>query len=97
MYRGHIRLCRGTSFGSPMRPRGRASPLSESSAAECTVWSVSSTAWRAAHEMAYLFDDPILLDGSLYRSLTGSPHPATPYEEGVRRTLEWFRSHRTRA
>ena len=52
---------------------------------------------RAAHEMAYLFDDPILLDGSLYRSLTGSPHPATPYEEGVRRTMEWFRSHRTRA
>src|SRR5712691_4061052 len=52
---------------------------------------------RAAHEMAYLFDDPILLDGSLYRSLTGSPHPATPYEEGVPRTLEWFRTHRTRA
>jgi len=52
---------------------------------------------RAAYEMAYLFDDPILLDGSLYRSLTGSPHPATPYEEGVRRTMEWFRSHRTRA
>src|SRR2546426_1137893 len=52
---------------------------------------------RAAHEMAYLFDDPVLLDGLLYRSLTGSPHPATPYEEGVRRTMEWFRSHRTRA
>jgi len=52
---------------------------------------------RAAYEMAYLFDDPILLDGSLYRSLTGSQHPATPYEEGVRRTLEWFRSHRTTA
>src|SRR3989454_794362 len=52
---------------------------------------------RAAYEMAYLFDDPILLDGSLYRSLTGRPHPATPYEEGVPRTLEWFRTHRTRA
>jgi nucleoside-diphosphate-sugar epimerase len=49
---------------------------------------------RAAYEMAYLFDDPILLDGSLYRSLTGSRHPATPYEEGVRRTVDWFRSHR---
>jgi nucleoside-diphosphate-sugar epimerase len=49
---------------------------------------------RAAYEMAYLFDDPILLDGSLYRSLTGGRHPATPYEEGVRRTVEWFRSHR---
>jgi nucleoside-diphosphate-sugar epimerase len=52
---------------------------------------------RAAYEMAYLFDDPILLDGSLYGSLTDSPHPATPYEEGVRRTLEWFRTHRTTA
>lgn len=50
---------------------------------------------RAAYEMTYLFDDPILLDGSLYRSLTGSPHPATPYEEGVRRTVDWFRTHRT--
>jgi nucleoside-diphosphate-sugar epimerase len=50
---------------------------------------------RSAYEMAYLFDDPVLLDGSLYRSLTGTPHPATPYEEGVRRTMEWFRSHRT--
>jgi len=49
---------------------------------------------RAAYEMAYLFDDPVLLDGSLYRSLTGTPPPATPYEEGVRRTVEWFRSHR---
>ncbi len=49
---------------------------------------------RSAYEMAYLFGDPVLLDGSFYRSLTGSPHPATPYEEGVRRTMEWFRTHR---
>src|SRR5439155_487724 len=38
---------------------------------------------RSAYEMAYLFDDPVLLDGSLYRSVTGGPHPATPYEEGI--------------
>jgi nucleoside-diphosphate-sugar epimerase len=50
---------------------------------------------RSAYEMAYLFDDPVLLDGSLYRSLTGNPYPATPYEDGVRRTMDWFRSHRT--
>jgi len=50
---------------------------------------------RSAYEMAYLFDDPVLLDGSLYRKLTGSPYPATSYEEGVRRTMDWFRSHRT--
>jgi hypothetical protein len=49
---------------------------------------------RAAYEMSYLYDDPILLEGSLYRTLTGSPHPATPYEEGVPRTVEWLRTHR---
>src|SRR5437867_7774756 len=49
---------------------------------------------RAAYEVAYLFDDPILLDGTLYRSLTGGPHPSTPYEVGVPRTLDWFRTHR---
>jgi len=50
---------------------------------------------RSAYEMAYLFDDPVLLDGSLYRKLTGSPYTANQYEEGVRRTMDWFRSHRT--
>src|SRR2546430_2242851 len=30
-------------------------------------------------------------------ALTGSRSPATPYEDGVPRTLEWFRSHRTTA
>lgn len=49
---------------------------------------------RSAYEMAYLFDDPLLLDGSRYRSLLGKPYPTTPYDEGVRRTMEWFRSHR---
>jgi nucleoside-diphosphate-sugar epimerase len=49
---------------------------------------------RSSYEMAYLYDDPILLDGTLYRSLTGSPPPATPYEEGIPRTVEWFRTHR---
>jgi nucleoside-diphosphate-sugar epimerase len=51
---------------------------------------------RSAYEMAYLFDDPVLLDGTLYRSLTGSPHPATPYEDGVRRAMDWYRTHRAR-
>lgn len=54
-----------------------------------------NTLARSAYEMAYLFDDPILLDGSLYRSLTGGPYPATPYEDGIPRTMDWFRSHRT--
>ncbi len=52
---------------------------------------------RATVEMLYLFEEPLLLDGSLYRSLTDSPPPGTPYEEGVRRTLEWHRTHRANA
>ncbi len=49
---------------------------------------------RSALEMMYLFEDSLILDGRLYKSLTGSGAPATTYQEGVRRTLEWFRTHR---
>jgi nucleoside-diphosphate-sugar epimerase len=52
---------------------------------------------RATVEMLYLFEDPLLLDGSLYRSLTHSPHPSTPYPDGLRRTLLWRRTHRANA
>ena len=52
---------------------------------------------RATVEMLYLFEEPLILDGTLYQSLTGSPQPSTPYEEGVRRTLEWYRTHRASA
>lgn len=58
---------------------------------------ISNRLARSAYEMAYLFDDPVLLDGSLYRSITGSEQPATPYEDGVRRTVDWFRTHRATA
>ncbi len=47
---------------------------------------------RSALEMAYLFETPLLLGGSRYESLVGEPRPATPYPEGIRRTVEWFRS-----
>ncbi len=48
---------------------------------------------RSALEMSYLFDDPVILDGALYRVLTGAPHPAAPYEEAVRETMEWYRTY----
>ena len=47
---------------------------------------------RSALEMAYLFETPIILGGSRYESLVGEPRPATPYTEGIRQTVEWFRS-----
>src|SRR3989475_1019256 len=52
---------------------------------------------RSPYEMAYLFADPILPDGTLSRSPTGSRAHTTPSEDGVPRSLEWFRSHRTTA
>lgn len=47
---------------------------------------------RGAYEMAYLFETPLVLGGSRYDSLVGEARPATPYPEGIRRTVEWFRS-----
>lgn len=47
---------------------------------------------RGAYEMAYLFETPVVLGGSRYDSLVGESRPATPYPEGIRRTVEWFRS-----
>jgi len=50
---------------------------------------------RTAYELLYLFGDPPILDETLCRTLTGAPHPATPYEEGMRKNLEWERTLRT--
>ena len=47
---------------------------------------------KGAYEMAYLFETPIVLGGSRYDSLVGEARPQTPYPEGIRRTIEWFRS-----
>ncbi|MGQ0798171.1 MAG: short chain dehydrogenase, partial [Methanobacteriota archaeon] len=58
------------------------------------LYALANPLGRSFLEMTYLFEDPVVLDGALYRTLTGSPHPATPYEEGVARTVEWFRTHR---
>src|SRR5213594_3874517 len=91
---GPVRSSRGTSSDSYTRPRVQASQSFGSSAGMYRLVGLFSPLARAAYEMAYLFDDPILLDGTLYRSLTGGPHPSTPYEVGVPRTLDWFRTHR---
>jgi nucleoside-diphosphate-sugar epimerase len=47
---------------------------------------------RGAYEMAYLFQESLVLDGTRYRELVGSGYPATPYPEGVRRTVDWYRT-----
>ena len=51
---------------------------------------VSTTA-RGAADIAHLWTNPILLDGSKYVSRF-SQVPQTPYEEGIAQTLAWHRS-----
>ncbi|MEH7238505.1 SDR family NAD(P)-dependent oxidoreductase [Bacillus sp. JJ1562] len=45
---------------------------------------------REVVEMLYLTEDPVVLDGSKYEQEIG-PLPATPYEEGIKRTLDYMR------
>ncbi len=46
---------------------------------------------REFAEMRYLKDERLLLDGAKYRGRFGHI-PSTPYDEGIARTLEWYRA-----
>jgi nucleoside-diphosphate-sugar epimerase len=48
---------------------------------------------REFRELTYLKKERFILDGSKYRQRFGAI-PSTPYEVGIRQTLEWFRTHR---
>jgi nucleoside-diphosphate-sugar epimerase len=47
---------------------------------------------RELLDIQHLWTHPVLLDGTAYRSSFGAV-PATRYEQGIARTLEWFRAH----
>jgi nucleoside-diphosphate-sugar epimerase len=47
---------------------------------------------REFREMMYLKRERFILDGSKFRQKFGSL-PSTPYAQGVRETLDWFRAH----
>jgi len=46
---------------------------------------------RGFADILHLWEDPVLLDGARWRQHFGPP-PATPYREGLRKTLEWLRA-----
>ncbi|WP_010283632.1 SDR family NAD(P)-dependent oxidoreductase [Bacillus timonensis] len=48
---------------------------------------------REVVEMLYLTEEPVVLDGSKYENVIG-PLPATPYEEGIKRTLDFMVKNR---
>ena len=54
--------------------------------------SLVSTPARELLDIQHLWTHPVLLDGAAYRARFGAL-PATPYEEGIARTLAWFRAH----
>ena len=47
-------------------------------------------------EMFYLFEHPPILDGTRWKKAFGD-HPTTPYEKGIRRTVQWWRGKDTDA
>jgi len=51
------------------------------------VWPVA----REGAEMLYQFSQPHTVDARRYRSI--AQEQVTPYVEGIRRTLEWYRRH----
>ena len=47
---------------------------------------------RETQEMLYEFEEPYIVDSSKFEKAFGKN--ATPYEEGIRRTVTWYRNHR---
>lgn len=47
---------------------------------------------REFREMLYLKEEPLILDGAKFRNKFGRI-PGTSYEDGIKRTLEWFREN----
>lgn len=48
---------------------------------------------REVVEMFYLNEDPVVLDGTKYEREIG-PLPRTPYQEGIKQTMEFMEAHR---
>ena len=44
-------------------------------------------------EIYYMFLRPPILDGSGWRKSFGTPPPSTPYEDGLRATVQWWKAH----
>jgi nucleoside-diphosphate-sugar epimerase len=50
---------------------------------------------RELAELLYQFRQPHSVDASAYRALFGAGR-VTPYQEGIRRTLDWYRTNPAR-
>jgi nucleoside-diphosphate-sugar epimerase len=51
-----------------------------------------NTETKQERELFYLFDRPIVLDGTKFARAFGSV-PTTPYRDGIRPTVAWWREH----
>ena len=54
--------------------------------------SIFSPFMRELLEMIYLTEEPLLLSGDKYEKAVG-PLPKTPYQEGLKETIQWMKTH----
>lgn len=59
-----------------------------------TLAGISNPLVREFYEMLYLKRERMILDGTKFRSKFGRI-PATPYKDGIKKTLDWFRDRLT--
>jgi nucleoside-diphosphate-sugar epimerase len=79
-------------FGEVLRSSGSRGHLRALPNALVRAASLVRADARAFADILHLWTDPVLLDGTKYRARFGAL-PGTPYDEGIRQTLAWFRTH----
>lgn len=94
--------CFHVPAGEPTTPRAFWTQVQELAGSRAGVRRLPQLALRAAAlvnaparellDIQHLWTQPILLDGTRYRQRFGAL-PSTPFAEGIRQTLAWFREH----
>jgi len=70
------------------RIAGKQSKIQSAGSAILSLMGLFDSQVREVKEMLYLFQEPLILDGTKFRERFGD-YPSTPYEQGIRETLDW--------
>ena len=71
---------------------GKPVKVSTASRSMMTIAGVFNSSIRETKEMLYEFEEPYIVDSSKYERAFGKH--ATPYEDGIRKTVTWYREHK---
>ena len=82
----------GFSRDVPLEAAGQEPLMSEITRLGFAARGKISTDTKEEHELFYLFERPLLLDGSKWNRTFGKV-PATPYKNGVKATVDWWKDH----